>query len=221
MSVGKEVEVEDIAFGTDGDPFFPVGVVRHEDMALALIDDGPAVAGDDAGLHRVVVVDVVRSGALVEGTRGSHQVAFVFLSIMPVDGLAAHLERSGEVVRRELAALVGQGDGIGADDDAVAGPVGREFRDGRETAVDDGKGRMVFEGSVFGPFHADQARGKDGKAGIPDDDLGLCGCDGVILGPSRKGGRQQGGEEQYFLHVTSCIRRRGSSSEELRSRWKW
>ena len=209
VAVGKDVQVLGFAaFRTDGNPLTPVGRIIDKQVALALVHDSPAVAGDDTGLHRVVVVDMVRSGALVKRTGGTHQVAGVLLAVVPGGVLAGHLEGDGKIVRCEITALVGQGDGIGLDDYAVPAAGRGEFRDGK-VAVDDGKGRMVFELSARGIFHTDQPVGQHGETGVADGDGCFGGGHRVVLGLHCEGCQHGRCKKEEFFHVISCIRLRG------------
>ena len=148
MAVGENVEVLHVAFGTDCHPLAPVAVVGDEEMAFALVHDGPAVTGKDAKLHGVVVVDMVRSGTPVQGAGGTHQVARGLKARMPGDGLTVELEGYGEIVLGKLSALVGKRDRGGADDHAFTVPGGGELGYGK-VAVDYRKGGIVLENAFF------------------------------------------------------------------------
>ena len=196
VSVGEQVKILHAFFRSGRYPFAPVAVVFDEDVAGAFIHHGPAVTREDAGLHRVAVVDVFRTGAAVEGAGRAEQVAGGVEAGMPGDGLAVHLERGFQVVGREsVVAPVGQGHGRGLDRQAVPPLLDGEAGN-RQVPVDDGQGGAVLELAGRRPFHPDEAVGQDGEAGIARDDLRLRRRDGVErLGDGQTGRQQQGGQE--------------------------
>ena len=85
VSVCEHVEVLAFTRLACSDPVFPVGLHRHEDMSVALVDDGPAVAGCHSPVEDVPVGGSVIA---VKGTGGSEQVAAVVHARMP--GHSAH-----------------------------------------------------------------------------------------------------------------------------------
>ena len=105
VSVGKQVQVLPLAFRTGCYPFTPVAVIGHKQVALALVHYGPAVAGEDAFLHGVVVVDLVRTLAAVQRAGSAHQVALVFHTGVPFYGFSVHLEGDLQVFGRQRTTL--------------------------------------------------------------------------------------------------------------------
>ena len=189
MPIGKQVPVLDLPLRAGRHPFAPVGILLHEQMARALVHEGPAVAGQDAELHRIVVVDMVGAGASVQRTGRAHQVARGRVPGMPGDNALVHPKVHDQVLRREFPpAPIGQLKGRSLDPDALPGTGRTEFRN-RQVPVHDGEGGMVLELTVLRPLHPDQPVGQDSEPGIPDDNLRLRACHGIILGEKGAGNK--------------------------------
>ena len=210
MSVGEQVPVLHFAFRTRRDPFPPVGVLLHDQVAGAFIDQGPAVAGQDAGLHRVAVVDMVGTRAAVQGAGRAHEVPGRVHAGFPGAVFPLHPEGDGEVVRRELpAAAVGQLQGARLDADRRPAAGDGEFRDG-EVPVHDGEGGVVLEGAVSGPFHPDQAVRQDREAGVAHGHLRLGACDRIVFGLEQAAGREAGQKKEETFHLVSYYARKNT-----------
>ena len=80
---------------------------------MALVNEGPAVAGEDALLHEVAEIDFLGAFASVQGPGGAHQVAGIGLARVPPLRFAVQAELHLQVVLAEGFAigLVPQGSG--------------------------------------------------------------------------------------------------------------
>ena len=167
VAVCEDVPVDTLAFGALFHPVFPVGIHRHQQVAVGFIYQSPSVAGDDSGVEgvlgqpalRVVDVDSVVS---VEGAAGAEQVAGGIVPGLPAILVEGYLQVAGV----ELGvALVGEDELAGIDSQRPPALPDFELRNG-EFAVHYTEGGVVFEFAVCSPFHTDQLRGKHREAGI-------------------------------------------------------
>ena len=194
MSVGKEIEVLAILDRTFGHPFAPVGAAFHKDVAPALVHHGPAVAGQDARLHGVVVVDFLRTLATVQCAGGAHEVARCIGPGGPGNGFSAHAEACLQVVGRKGAfSGIGEREVFGLDGDGVAF-TGNAKGGHRQVAVHDGQGGMVFKLCLRGPFHADEPVCEYRKTCIAGYHLGAGSGYGVVLCSGAHGNGEGGGK---------------------------
>ena len=166
VPIGEDVPVEPVALGTLGNPVLPIGIDFFEQVPLAFVHDGPAVARQDAVLElRLALGEFLKAQAAVQGARGALEVAAVGESRMPDNGLPVQFEADLQVARIEAAAFVGELNFVGLDDQGSA-RMRHRIAGHAEPAVNDGQRGTVFKTAVLGPFHPDQPVGQNGKTGV-------------------------------------------------------
>ena len=204
VSVGEEVEVLTVAFGTRFDPLFPFGTVGRQHMTLRIVDQGPARAGEDALLHRLLEF---RTVGAVERAGRAQQVLRIFHAGSPDHLLAVEREYGFQVFVAELAVLkIRKRQRRGRDREFRFAFADLEFGN-RSLAIDERQRRTVFELSVGTPLHADQLRREHRKAGVSRsyDGFGVglrvvCNCR-----RQRAGERCQEGKKSFHLYLISLV----------------
>ena len=204
VSVGEEVEVLTVAFGTRFDPLFPFGTVGRQHMTLRIVDQGPARAGEDALLHRLLEF---RTVGAVERAGRAQQVLRIFHAGSPDHLLAVEREYGFQVFVAELAVLkIRKRQRRGRDREFRFAFADLEFGN-RSLAIDERQRRTVFELSVGTPLHTDQLRCEHRKPGVSRsyDGFGVglrvvCDCR-----RQRAGERCQEGKKSFHLNLISLV----------------
>ena len=204
VSVGEEVEVLTVAFGTRFDPLFPFGTVGRQHMTLRIVDQGPARAGEDALLHRLLEF---RTVGAVERAGRAQQVLRIFHAGSPDHLLAVEREYGFQVFVAELAVLkIRKRQRRGRDREFRSAFADLEFGN-RSLAIDERQRRTVFELSVGTPLHTDQLRCEHRKPGVSRsyDGFGVglrvvCDCR-----RQRAGERCQKGKKSFHLYLISLV----------------
>ena len=204
VSVGEEVEVLTVAFGTRFDPLFPFGTVGRQHVTLRIVDQGPARAGEDSLLHRLFEF---RAVGAVERAGRAQQVLRIFHAGSPDHLPAVEREYGFQVFVAEFAVLkIRKRQRRGRDREFRFAFADLEFGN-RSLAIDERQRRTVFELSVGAPLHADQLRREHRKAGVSRsyDGFGVglrivCDCR-----RQRAGERCQKGKKSFHLYLVSLV----------------
>ncbi len=219
MAVAEEIPVLAVAGGALDHPG-PRAVLALakrevgglEERARGIIDEGPAGARDDAGLHGLA--GLVAVGA-VESACGAHQVLVVGQAGAPDVELVAGIEVDGQVIGAEAAVLVGLGRVGEAERRGLDGEASFVVGDGflkvgrRQAAVDKDEAGVIFEFAVRGPFHADELAGEDGETRFAEGDDGLWIGDGIVGLVRRRWRRERVGIGGYEVGFCSGVKRVG------------
>ena len=184
VSVSEHVEILAFTRLACSDPVFPVGLHRNEDVPVALVDDGPAVAGCHSPVEDVPVGGSVIA---VEGTGGSEQVAAVVHSRMPghrahalLCGRIRHRECHAEIVLVELAVSGICQCQCGCPDGHLPAGFLHCILRHRHLPVHNSQCGPVLELAVLSPFHADETVSEHCEAGISSHYHCLRVCERVL-----------------------------------------
>ena len=173
-------------------------------MTLRIVDQGPARAGEDALLHRLLEF---RTVGAVERAGRAQQVLRIFHAGSPDHLLAVEREYGFQVFVAELAVLkIRKRQRRGRDREFRFAFADLEFGN-RSLAIDERQRRTVFELSVGTPLHTDQLRCEHRKPGVSRsyDGFGVglrvvCDCR-----RQRAGERCQEDKKSFHLYLISLV----------------
>ena len=210
VSVSEEIQVFRLLVLTADNPSVPVFFDFFIDRAAAFIDHGPAGAGDNSLLERVIMgrmLHHVEAPAAIQGPGCAEKVPGVRVTVVPTGLFACEFEGYCQGLWGEFASAIVQSEVFCLDYHAFALLLYGILRD-RKAAVDNSQGGPVFEAGVRRPLHPYHSGSEDGETGIAADYYSLRICKRIrgirVCKEACRDTKQQKRYGRKFSHMKDC-----------------